>query len=155
MSSALPELPPNVAFRDAGKAILRHQLALLLAALPGVAADQPEAVHDLRVASRRLRASLAVFGKLFSTEGAGEIERQAARITEAFGSVRDLDVQIEALRKTRTGLDAAADYGVKRLIERLAKQRTKERKALKKLLEELGKGKLEKRLRRVLEEALE
>lgn len=152
MSSALPALAPDVTFRDAGKAILRHQLSLLIDALPGVIAGDPSAVHDLRVASRRLRASLAVFGKLFSAEGAGEIERQAARITEAFGVVRDLDVQIEALRAVREGLSGEAVYGVQRLIDRLAKQRTKERKGLKKLLEELGKGKLEKRLRRALDE---
>jgi CHAD domain-containing protein len=152
MSSALPALSPDVSFRDAGKAILRHQLSLLIDALPGVFAGDPTAVHDLRVASRRLRASLAVFGKLFSAEGAGEIERQAARITEAFGVVRDLDVQIEALRAVREGLSGEAIYGVQRLIDRLAKQRTKERKGLKKLLDELGKGKLEKRLRRALDE---
>ena len=152
MSSALPELLPDVSFRDAGKAVLRHQLSLLIGALPGVIAGDPDAVHDLRVASRRLRASLAVFGKLFSAEGAGEIERQAARITESFGVVRDLDVQIAALRTVREGLAGDAVYGVKRTIDRLVKQRTKERKGLKKLLDELGKGKLEKRLRRALDE---
>ena len=152
MSAALPDLSPDISFRDAGQTVLRHQLSLLIGALPGVVAGDPSAVHDLRVASRRLRASLAVFGKLFSKDGAGEIERQTARITESFGVVRDLDVQIEALRVIREGLTGDAIYGVQRTIDRLAKQRTRERRGLKKLLEELGKGKLEKRLRRALDE---
>ena len=151
MSSALPPLPPDVSFRDAGQAILRYQLAQLIDALPGVQAGNAESVHDLRVASRRLRASLAVFGKLFPAEGMQDIEREASRITEGFGLVRDLDVQIEGLRTIRKELNGDAVYGVQRLIDRLAEERTSERKAQKKLMEELGKGKLEKRLRRALE----
>ena len=151
MSSTLPDLAPDVGFREAGQAILRHQLDQLFAALPGVQAGEAEAVHDLRVASRRLRASLAVFGKLFPAEGAREIEREAGRITVAFGAVRDLDVQIEGLRTIRKVLKGDEAYGVQRLIDRLVKERTSERKALKKLFEELGKGKLEKRLRRALD----
>jgi CHAD domain-containing protein len=151
MSAPLPEFPPDVPFDVAGRAILRHQLTLLLSALPGLRDNDPEAVHDLRVATRRLRASLAVFAKLFPPDPVREAERQVARLTTGFGAVRDLDVQIDALRTYCANLPKEQQYGVQRTIARLVRRRTRERKSLKKLLDELEKGKLEKRLKRLLE----
>jgi CHAD domain-containing protein len=155
MSAALPPLAPDVPFSEAGRAVLRHQLLLLLAALPGVQNDEPAAVHDLRVATRRLRSSLAVFTKLFPADAVGEAERQVARLAEGFSAVRDLDVQIETLRQACESLPDGQKVGIRRVIDRLSRQRTRERRSLKKLLEELEKGKLEKRLRRLLGETAE
>ncbi len=152
MSAPLPELAPDVPFDQAGRAVLRHQLTLLLSALPGLRDNDPEAVHDLRVATRRLRASLAVFAKLFPMEQVREVERQVARLTSGFGVVRDFDVQIDALRVLSADLPADQQYGMQRTIDRLVRKRSQERKALKKILDELEKGKLEKRLKRLLEE---
>jgi CHAD domain-containing protein len=152
MSAPLPELAPDVPFDVAGRAILRHQLILLIGALPGLRDNDPEAVHDLRVATRRLRSSLAVFAKLFPAEPVREVERQIARLTSGFGVVRDLDVQIESLRGISATLPEDQQYGVKRTVARLVRRRTRERRALKRLLDELEKGKLEKRLKRLLEE---
>jgi len=62
-----------------------------------------EAVHDLRVASRRLRAALSLLG-------AGGVRRARAwrkairRVTRALGRARDLDVQIGFLRAFRARL---------------------------------------------------
>jgi CHAD domain-containing protein len=152
MSSALPELAPDVPFAAAGRAVLRHQLDLLLGALPGVFEGDVDAIHDLRVATRRLRSSLSVFAKLFSPEAVREAERQISRLTGAFGAVRDLDVQIEALRAIAAPLPDDQRFGVERTIARLVRRRTEERKNLKKVLAELEKGKLERRLKRLLGE---
>jgi CHAD domain-containing protein len=49
-----------------------------------------ESVHDMRVATRRLRAALQVFRSL---GGLGKLEREVKRLQDALGGVRDLHVQ--------------------------------------------------------------
>ncbi|MBZ4415506.1 CHAD domain-containing protein [Myxococcus sp. RHSTA-1-4] len=49
-----------------------------------------ESVHDMRVATRRLRAALQVFRPL---GGLRKLEREVKRIQDALGGVRDLHVQ--------------------------------------------------------------
>lgn len=53
-----------------------------------------EAVHDMRVATRRLRAAIQLFRSL----GLGKLEPQVKRLQDALGGVRDLHVQSEWLR---------------------------------------------------------
>ncbi len=77
---------------------LNQQLSLL------VVGDDEEAVHQSRVASRRLRSCLDVFGPaLGATE---EWHREARRVTKALGEARDLDVQIGTLRSYMESRDA-------------------------------------------------
>jgi CHAD domain-containing protein len=51
--------------------------------------DEVEAVHDLRVAMRRLRAALGLCGPALDGE-----EREAKRLQDALGAVRDAQLQI-------------------------------------------------------------
>jgi CHAD domain-containing protein len=62
-----------------------------------------EAVHDLRVAVRRLRASLRLLGR------GGRLEREAKQLQDALGEVRDLHVRLVWL--ARTEVDQGADGG--------------------------------------------
>jgi CHAD domain-containing protein len=57
----------------------------------------PEAVHRMRVASRRLRAGLPVFSRCFPPKTYQKISRGIRRITRDLGDARDLDVQIRYL----------------------------------------------------------
>jgi CHAD domain-containing protein len=56
-----------------------------------------EAVHDLRVASRRLRAFGVTFRELLGTDLRRRLEKKLRRVTRAVGDLRDLDVQRELL----------------------------------------------------------
>ncbi|RJS24101.1 CHAD domain-containing protein [Corallococcus sp. H22C18031201] len=56
--------------------------------------QDPEAVHDLRVATRRLRAALHVFRPLGRMK---TLEREVKRFQDALGQVRDLHVQADWL----------------------------------------------------------
>lgn len=58
-----------------------------------------EAIHRMRVASRRLRAALPVFSKCFSGKAYRKISREIRRITGDLGQARDLDVQIAYLEE--------------------------------------------------------
>ena len=56
---------------------------------PSGLSDEVEAVHDLRVATRRLRAALTLFGL-----GHDPARAEVKRLGDALGKVRDLDVQL-------------------------------------------------------------
>ncbi len=80
-------------------AVLRRQFAVMRAHEPGTRlGEDPEELHDMRVATRRLRAAIKLF------EDALPAEARAPRdelkwIAGAMGDVRDLDVQIEQLEE--------------------------------------------------------
>ncbi len=93
---------PGVAGQDrwsaAGRKVLRFHLARMLVRVPGVVAgDDPEEVHAMRVASRRMRAAWRVFGDAFEEEVAARCRADLRVVGERLGSVRDLDVLLEIL----------------------------------------------------------
>jgi CHAD domain-containing protein len=56
-----------------------------------------ESVHRMRVASRRLRTALRVFGECLPAQPLKVWNREVKRVTRALGEARDLDVQIAFL----------------------------------------------------------
>src|SRR4029450_7505707 len=82
---------------EGGLAVLRRPLTPLLAKEPGTRlGDDVEELHDMRVASRRLRAALSLFADVLPPSAAsfGDDLRWLGR---ALGAVRDFDVQLEQL----------------------------------------------------------
>lgn len=69
-------------------------------------AADPDAIHDMRVASRRLRAALSEFGYLFNKTQRRNVKKQARLITQLLGKARELDVCVQTLE--RLGEDAPA-----------------------------------------------
>ena len=53
-----------------------------------------DSVHDLRVASRRLRAFGATFNEMLAPKARARLERELKRVTRAVGALRDLDVLV-------------------------------------------------------------
>ena len=74
------------------RSALGVHLRALAAAEDGVRAGEVEPVHQLRVATRRLRATLALFNPLVPKALSRFAERELAWLGTAVGSVRDLDV---------------------------------------------------------------
>ena len=63
------------------------------------AAEDVEAVHDMRVASRRLRAALSVFASTFPPKEFSRFDKDVKMVTDALARARDLDVMIETVSK--------------------------------------------------------
>ena len=83
---------------EAGRKVLRFHLARMLARVPGViAGEDPEQVHAMRVAARRMRAAWRVFGGGFEREARRRYQRDLREIGGRLGAVRDLDVLLEIL----------------------------------------------------------
>lgn len=103
-----------------------------------------EGVHDMRVASRRLRAALRNFADCFKPKK--EFRRylkQVERITSTLGDVRDLDVLIGYFQKDRQAVPENAQIGVQNLTRYLQKERDTRRRPMFTMFQELEKCKFE------------
>jgi CHAD domain-containing protein len=74
--------------------LLRQRLAALSRTLGGARAGDMHAIHQARVATRRLREASAL---LPSQSTARKLRRVARRLTRALGPVRELDVALQTL----------------------------------------------------------
>jgi triphosphatase len=82
----------EVAFR-----VLREQFAVFLTHEPGTRiGEDAEELHDMRVATRRMRAAMKIFEKPLPVR-AQRFRDEFKWIAGALGEVRDLDVQLERL----------------------------------------------------------
>lgn len=110
--------------RFAGR-YLRKQLKRLQREMVGVRANgNIEPVHQCRVATRRLRAALALFEQTFPAKRLRRWNKPIKRLTQGLGEARDLDVQIEHLQgRKQTVDDPAVARGLGHLIDELIEQR--------------------------------
>jgi CHAD domain-containing protein len=84
-----------------------------------------ERVHDMRVATRRLRAALEIFELCFPRNEVKAGMRQVKALADALGERRDRDVAIAALEDIAASMAAPDRPGIETLIERLrAEQQT-------------------------------
>jgi triphosphatase len=82
---------------DVAFAVLRRQLAVVRAKEPGTRlGEDPEELHDMRVATRRLRAALSLFEAVLPVR-AQVFRQELGWLARLLGAVRDLDVQLEGL----------------------------------------------------------
>lgn len=78
-----------------------------------------ERVHNMRVATRRLRAALEVFEPCFPKQEFKLALAELKAIADALGERRDRDVTIAALEEFAGGMRAPDRPGVSSLIEKL------------------------------------
>jgi CHAD domain-containing protein len=81
-------------------------------------------VHDMRVATRRVRSVLRDFEPFLNKEPLREIKKELKGISDALGAVRDRDVAIGALKRWA---EEAKDERVKAGIEQLAEENVAQR----------------------------
>jgi CHAD domain-containing protein len=80
-------------------ACLRRELAALLAQQPAPGTvPQPEAIHQMRIATRRLRVALRTFGNMLPADDARAFAGEFRWFAQTLGEVRDLDVYAEHFR---------------------------------------------------------
>ena len=85
-----PTMTAEEAFRAIGRGCL-HQLA---ANEPAMLRHDAEALHQMRIALRRLRAAMSVFSSIVADSEREQIKAEVRWITAKLGPARDLDVFI-------------------------------------------------------------
>ena len=121
-------LPPG-SIATLVRAVLSTQLVRLRRCEAGARlGDHDEALHDMRVAARRLRTALRLFAGVLPREGGTDpdpvtdpqvIDGSLRWLTTELGVVRDLDVQLERIREQRAlagGMTADALAPLARLL---------------------------------------
>jgi len=94
-----------------------------------------ERVHDMRVASRRLRAALEVFAPCFDGDEHKDLLREVKHLADALGKRRDPDVQIAGLQQLRAELPPSDHPGIDLLVARARQQQGEGNMALREALE--------------------
>jgi CHAD domain-containing protein len=99
-SQARPGVQAGDPLAEAGRKVWRHQLAHMLLHEPGtLLGEDMEELHDMRVATRRMRAAFEVFSKAFLPKALRKHLKGLRRTGRRLGKVRDLDVFIDKARR--------------------------------------------------------
>jgi CHAD domain-containing protein len=111
--------------RDRILALMREQLAAIRAHEPGTrAGTDPEQLHRMRTAVRRLRAILGAAREMFDPEWVGGLRSELDWLGTLLGDLRDLDVFRQHLRAQLSSLKSAGRVEGRALLDRLDAQRT-------------------------------
>jgi CHAD domain-containing protein len=104
-------------------ALARH-VQWLLAHDPGARLGrEPESLHQMRVATRQLRAVLRAARPLLVPEWADSLQDQLRWLGQLLGPARDLDVQLAYFREESAALDARDRRPLTQFIAHLEAQR--------------------------------
>jgi CHAD domain-containing protein len=105
--------------------------------------EDSEGVHDMRVASRRLRSALKDFADF--TGGKGVAQKRLREVAGVLGEVRDEDVAIAALEKVRAQAGAEVLAGIAQLMDERSARRESAREKLKDILAETPLAELQQK----------
>src|SRR5215208_6702108 len=96
--AAAVELAPDTTFAEAAARTVAVRAGELWEHSDGVLdTSDIERVHDMRVATRRLRAVLEIFAACFPPKQHRKVLRDVKALADALGARRDPDVQLELL----------------------------------------------------------
>jgi triphosphatase len=144
------QIDPGQPIGAVALAVLRRHFTALLAKEPGTRlGDDIEELHDMRVASRRLRAALSLFADV-APPAALEAGEDLAWLGRVLGAVRDLDVQLEQLEVWLAELPEPDRAALEELAALLRRQRDDARVELLEALDSRRYESLVSRFGRVL-----
>jgi CHAD domain-containing protein len=113
------------------KALLRDFIKMLDHEAGSRSGEDIEDVHDMRVATRRMRSALRTFAPYFKGKAIRSFRASLSKIADALGAVRDLDVLIDDLTK----YEKKSGASLQGAIALLDAQRSEARAALHKALD--------------------
>ena len=119
-----PGIEPDDPMSEAGRKTLRFHYRRMVYNEPGTRLGQDiEALHDMRVATRRMRAAFRVFGQYFGPKAARSYQKGLKRTGRALGPVRDLDVFRAKIQDYLATLPPLQQHDLDRFLEVLERHR--------------------------------
>ena len=121
-----------------------------------LSSEDPENLHRMRVASRRIRSALPLLEECVDSREYRTFRKDIRRFTRALGDARDADVQIIFLQEllSKKALPSSGAPGIRRLLLRLSQKRgnlqQKVEAALQRELQNQGLHAMERELRRLV-----
>lgn len=132
----IPDLSAEQPYADAAARIVSVRAAELTEHAQGVLdTGEIERVHDMRVATRRLRAALEICEPCFPANAHREALGEVKRLADALGERRDRDVALATLRGFNDQMPAPDRRGILSLIEQLRREQDDANRQLSPLVE--------------------
>ncbi len=151
--AAIPGGEPEEAFVQAGQRMLRERVEKLLDWRDEVLRNEDiEAVHKMRVATRRLRATLDAFETCCEPEQFKRVYRRIKKMADLLGSARDTDVMVQGLRAQIEQVSEEEIAGLQWLIQRLDSYRRQRQRALADFFKRLDEKDLKKQVESCIKE---
>ena len=131
----LPDLGPTAVAKESttgelAYATLRKDAAAMLAHEPGTRLGEDiEALHQMRVATRRMRAALGLFASVLPLR-AVRIREELGWLAAQLGVVRDLDIQLGRIGEWQAGLPEDSHRAIGELAQLFDSHRHQARRAL-------------------------
>jgi CHAD domain-containing protein len=138
----IPGIAPDATFREAAASAVEVRADEVFAFRDRVLdTTDIEGVHDMRVATRRLRAVMEIFAVCFPKKRHRRLLKEVKRLADVLGERRDPDVMIEGLEN-----QAAEVAGVRDLQEELRARQAGANDRLAAELERIERDRLRERL---------
>ena len=141
------ELQAEVPYREAAARTVAVRTQELFDHAEGVLdTSDIERVHDMRVATRRLRAVLEIFAPCFERSLHRAVLADVKALADALGERRDPDVHIDALEGFAAAVAEVDRPGVESLVARLREEQAAANATVARALEQMERSDLRGRL---------
>jgi CHAD domain-containing protein len=151
----IPGLDGELTFAEAAALTVEVRSQEVFSFADGVLdTSEPERVHDMRVATRRLRAALEIFAPCFPKDEHKALLREVKLLADELGERRDPDVQIQALEALKADLGQGERTGVNGLLVEIRARRAAGNERVEIALERIRAQRLEERLLALAREAV-
>ena len=145
------EVAPVIMRTPAAENLIRQRVAALRRALPAAKDGDAKSLHQARVATRRLRAALPLFG---TGRKAEKVARCVRRLTRLLGPARELDVSLLILDELEKSHDVPRT-AVDRLRASIADERRRLQEHVRERLDDFDIQKVRKRAIAVARKGIE
>lgn len=125
-----PVQPEDSMSEAARKALLKDFIRMREREEGSRSGENIEDIHQMRVATRRMRSTFQLLAEYFKTKPVEQFELRLRKIARALGEVRDLDVMIDNLTRFQTTLAPEDQAALNQPISILSERRDDERKKL-------------------------
>ncbi len=124
-------------FVQFGRQLLKERLRKMLSWREAVLRhEDSEAVHKMRVATRRLRAALDAYAPLCEPNAFRKLYREVKKMADVLGEARDTDVMVQTLQGQREQASEQEKSGITWLIQRLQIYRQQQQTVVAAFLEQ-------------------
>ncbi len=125
-------------FEEAGRRMLRQRLHKFLEYPDEILQHEDVgAVHRMRVASRRLRATLDAYESCCRPKPFKRVYRRVTEAADALGAARDADVMLQHLQESMEQVSGNAQVGAQWLLDHLQNFREEKQRELETFLKDL------------------
>ncbi|HEY7631061.1 MAG TPA: CHAD domain-containing protein [Thermoleophilaceae bacterium] len=150
----IPGIEGEVSFAEAASRTVEVRTREIFSFSDGVLdTSNPERVHDMRVATRRLRAALEIFAPCFPKAEHKALLKEVKKLADALGERRDPDVQIDALENLKAQLGQGERTGVNGLVAEIRARQAHGNEIVEAALARVQEQGLEERLLALATEA--